>query len=49
MEIKFNTEFSRWEVYGPNAVTRAGEKQPSFVSASYEKCEAYITRVEGKK
>lgn len=48
MEIVYNTEFSRWEVYSPNAVIRNGERQPDFVSADYEKCITYKTIVEGK-
>ena len=48
MEILFNTEYSRWEVYSPDAVIRNGEKQPDFVSDSYDKCITYRMAVEGK-
>lgn len=46
-EVKFNTEMHRWEVYSPSAVTRAGEKQPSFVAASYFDACAYVFRCGG--
>lgn len=49
MEIKYNTFFHSWEVYRENPVIRAGEPQPSFVSAEREKCEAYVARVEAYK
>lgn len=49
MEIVYNTEFSRWEVYSDHPVIRAGRPQPCFVSAEREKCEAYIQRVEAHK
>lgn len=48
MEILFNPEFERYEVYSPDAVIRNGERQPDFVSADYEKCITYKTIVEGK-
>ena len=48
MEIKFNTDFPRWEVYGENPVIRNGEPQPEFVSDSWEKCITYKMAVEGK-
>ena len=41
MEIKYNTEFTRWEVYSENPVIRAGEPQPVFVAAELEKCITY--------
>ncbi len=44
--VFYNTEFSRWEYYGANAVIRGGEPQPNFVSGSYEKCAAYAMTVE---
>lgn len=47
MEIVYNTEFSRWEVYGTDPVIRAGEPQPQFVSADYERCITYRRAVEG--
>lgn len=48
MSIKYNTEFSRWEVYPEHPRIRAGEPQPSFVSGSYEACAAYVARVEAR-
>ena len=48
MIIKFNTEFSRWEVYPAHPRIRAGEPQPSFVSGRYEACAAYVARVEAR-
>ncbi len=36
-ELKFNTEFHRWEVYSDTSVIRNGERQPVFVSA-YWRC-----------
>lgn len=48
MEIKYNTEFHRWEVFNDHPVIRAGEPQPCYVSAEREKCEAYKKKVEGK-
>lgn len=44
--IFYNTEFRRWEYYGENPVIRAGEPQPEFVSADYEKCIIYKTAIE---
>lgn len=49
MEILYNTEFHRWEVYGETTVIRAGEPQPRYVSAERDKCEAYKKKVEGRK
>lgn len=49
MDIIFNPEFGRYEVFGPNPVIRAGEPQPEFVSADYEKCLIYKQAVEGRK
>jgi hypothetical protein len=46
--VYYNTEFGRWEYYGENPVIRAGEPQPSFVSAGYQKCITYKMAVEGK-
>lgn len=48
MSIKYNTEFSRWEVYHEHPRIRAGEPQPSFVSGSFEACAAYVARVEAR-
>lgn len=41
MKILYNPQMRRWEVYSPKSVTRAGELQPVFVSASLEACEKY--------
>lgn len=49
MEIKYNTDFKRWEVYNDNPVIRAGEPQPCFVSASHVRCEKYIEDVRAHK
>lgn len=48
MEIIFNPEFHRWEVYGENPVIRAGEPQPDFVSSDYQKCITYRMLVEAR-
>jgi hypothetical protein len=47
--VYYNTEFGRWEYYGKNPVIRAGEPQPNFVSADYQKCITYKMVVEGEK
>jgi hypothetical protein len=47
--IFYNTDFGRWEYYSNNPVIRAGEPQPGFVSADYEKCVAYKMKVEGAR
>ena len=44
--VFYNTEYGRWEYYGSNPVIRAGEPQPEFVSADYEKCIVYKMAVE---
>lgn len=44
-EIKYNTEFHRWEVYSDHSVVRAGERQPVFVG-SETACELYARRCE---
>ena len=45
-EIKFNTEFHRWEVYREGrSVIRGGEVQPVFVG-SETACELYARRCE---
>lgn len=41
MKIIYNPQMRRWEVYSSRSVTRAGELQPVFVSASYDACEKY--------
>ena len=45
-EVKYNTEFSRWEVYreGRNVI-RGGEVQPVFVG-SFDACETFIRRAD---
>lgn len=43
---KFNTEFHRWEVYGPTSVIRAGERQPLFTAKTEQECIEYIRRRE---
>lgn len=45
MEIKFNTEMKRYEVYPDKPVIRAGKPQPSYVSASLHDCGEYVDRV----
>ena len=47
MEIKYNKDFPRWEVYGKNPVVRGGVPQPCFVSARRDECERYAWRVIG--
>ena len=42
MQIKYNTEFKRWEVYNDNPVIRNKEPQPAFVSAREIECERYV-------
>lgn len=41
MKILYNPQMHRWEVYSSRSVTRAGELQPVFVSASCDACEKY--------
>lgn len=48
MEILFNPTFSRYEVFSPDAAVRNGERQPEYVSDSYDKCITYRRTVEGK-
>lgn len=44
-EVKFNTEFHRWEVYRTGRmVIRGGEFQPVFVNADLDACEAFVRR-----
>ena len=45
-EVRFNTEFHRWEVYceGRNVI-RGGEVQPVFVG-SFDACETFIRRAD---
>ena len=45
IEILYNEAFKRWEVYTPNSVIRAGERQPVFVGTA-EAINAYIERCE---
>ena len=46
-EIKFNTEFHRWEVYreGRNVI-RGGEVQPVFVSGNVFDAWEFVKRCE---
>lgn len=46
-EVKYNTEFSRWEVYreGRNVI-RGGEVQPVFVSVLWQVCMNYTAACE---
>lgn len=46
MEIIFNNEFMRWEVYSEKSVIRNKEKQPVFVSPLKIECEIYCQRVK---
>ena len=46
-EIKFNTEFHRWEVYSDHSVVRAGERQPVFVSAQLREAQGYVINCGG--
>lgn len=47
-EIKFNTEFHRWEVYRMGrAVVRGGEIQPVFVSALLKAAQGYVINAGG--
>ena len=46
-EIKFNTEFHRWEVYSDSSVVRAGERQPVFVSAQLREAQGYVINCGG--
>lgn len=46
MEIKYNTQLKRWEVYGENSVIRAGERQPLFVAARWVDCSEFVQRAE---
>ena len=45
IEILYNEAFKRWEVYTPNSVIRAGERQPVFVGTA-EAVNSYIERCE---
>jgi len=49
-EIKFNTQFHRWEVYraGRNVI-RNGELQPSFVSVLWQDCMNYTAACERRE
>ena len=49
MDIIFNTELARYEVFSSKSVVRAGSLQPVFTSGSYARCEAYVKNVEGRK
>ncbi len=41
MEIVFNNEFMRWEVFSDKSVIRNGERQPVYVSSEKIYCEIY--------
>lgn len=41
-DVKFNTDFHRWEVYSSESVVRAWELQPVFVAGTEVECEKYI-------
>jgi len=49
MDIKFNTEFQRWEVYSPDCAIRNKEPQPEFVTSSFEKACIYVEAVKERK
>ena len=44
IEIKFNENMKRWEVFTYNSVVRNGELQPVFVSADLMVACAYVRR-----
>ena len=46
-DIKFNTEFHRWEVYSDSSLVRAGERQPVFVSAQLREAQGYVINCGG--
>lgn len=46
-EIKFNTEFHRWEVYSDHSVIRSGERQPAFVSEHLIMAQLYVINCGG--
>ena len=49
MDIKYNTEFQRWDVYTPDSVVRNSVPQPEFVTSSFEKACIYAEAVKEKK
>ena len=49
MEVKYNTEFKRWEVYSDKPIIRNKNPQPSFVSQDHEACRLYIMRMGATK
>ena len=49
MDIKFNPRYHRWEVYSPDCAIRNNEKQPDFVSESFEKCCIYAEAIKEKR
>lgn len=48
MELKYNPEMHRWEVYGQNSVIRGGERQPLFVAEDIMTAAAYIEKVRAE-
>jgi len=48
-EVKYNTEFHRWEVYSDHSVVRAGERQPVFVSELWQRCMDYTAACERRE
>jgi len=48
-EVRYNTEFHRWEVYRENGVIRNGEVQPSFVSVLWQDCMNYTAACERRE
>ena len=49
-EVRYNTEFHRWEVYreGRNVI-RGGEVQPVFVSECGQDCVHYVKACERRE
>lgn len=44
VDLKFNTEMHRFEVFTDKSVMRRGELQPVFVSTSFDACVAYVEK-----
>ncbi len=49
LDLKFNTEMHRFELFTEDSVVRAGELQPVFVSQSFDECVAYAERLREAK
>lgn len=47
MEIRFNEERCRWEVFGPDCLILNGELQPLFSADGLEAAVRYAEEVEG--